>query len=242
MESNCLNLTLPNHISLLPDGSSLGTSLDETFRTIEKQNNYTQSMHDDTLFCITLSAYEGKIVQAIQLPSVSDRDRDHLLQLLAQKTADPLDRNRVRDSIRTLFATGRFADIQAEVAPAGDGVNLTFATSANFFIGAVDVEGAPNRPNKNRAAAPACDVGGHHLGFHRQPDRPGDRSFRPPGRRDIRVGRPARVKTHGKKREHGQFSCNFGLWNRGLVWLRYRVAICCVQSWRASWNARRIGY
>lgn len=52
MESNCLNLTLPNHISLLPDGSSLGTSLDETFRTIEKQNNYTQSMHDDTLFCI----------------------------------------------------------------------------------------------------------------------------------------------------------------------------------------------
>jgi Domain of unknown function (DUF4158) len=36
-----------------------------------------------------------------------------------------------------------------------------------------------------RAAAPACDVGGHHLGFHCQPDRPGDRSFRPPGRRDI---------------------------------------------------------
>ena len=76
----------------------------------------------------TLSAYEGKIVEAIQLPGVSDRDRDHLLQLLAQKTAEPLDRNRVRDSIRTLFATGRFADIQAEVTPAGDGVSLTFST------------------------------------------------------------------------------------------------------------------
>lgn len=98
----------------------------------------------------TLSAYDGKIVRALQLPGVSDRDRDHLLQLLTQKAGEPLDRNRVRDSIRTLYATGRFSDIQAEVAPNGDGVSLTFVTSANFFIGAVDVEGAPNRPNKNQ--------------------------------------------------------------------------------------------
>jgi len=90
------------------------------------------------------------MVRLIQLPGVSDRDREHLLQLLAQKAGDPLDRDRVRDSIRTLYATGRFADIQAEVVPSGEEVTLTFTTAANFFVGAVEVEGAPTRPTPNQ--------------------------------------------------------------------------------------------
>ena len=94
--------------------------------------------------------YQGKVVQSIQLPGVPDRDHEHLLQLLAQKAGEPLDRDRVRESMRTLFATGRFADIQAEVVPSGDGVVLTFTTSANFFIGGVNVEGAPTRPTPNQ--------------------------------------------------------------------------------------------
>jgi len=96
------------------------------------------------------SAYEGKTVRSIDLPGVAEKDREHLLQLLPQKAGSPLDRDRVRDSIRTLYSTGRFADIQAEVTPSGDGVVLTFATSANYFVGAVDVEGAPARPNSNQ--------------------------------------------------------------------------------------------
>jgi outer membrane protein insertion porin family len=97
-----------------------------------------------------LSSYEGKVVRLIDLPGVADRDREHILQLLPQKTGEPLDRTRVRDSIRALFATGLFSDIQAEVAPSGDGVTLAFPTSANFFVGAVNVEGAPTRPNQNQ--------------------------------------------------------------------------------------------
>jgi len=96
------------------------------------------------------SAYQGKIVQAVELPGVPGRDRDHLLQLLPQKVATPLDRDQVRDSIRLLYSTGRFADIQAEVTPSGDGVVLIFETSPNFFVGAVEVEGAPTRPNSNQ--------------------------------------------------------------------------------------------
>ncbi len=97
-----------------------------------------------------ISPYEGKVVQSIQLPGVEERDREHILELLPQKAGEPLDRTRVRDSIRALYATGRFADIQAEVSPSGDGVTLSFPTSANFFVGAVDVEGAPTRPNQNQ--------------------------------------------------------------------------------------------
>ena len=99
---------------------------------------------------VATSGYEGKVVQTVQLPGVPERDREHLMQLVVQNAGEPLDRDRVRDSIRALYATGRFADIQAEVAPSGGGVTLTFATSANFFVGAVNVEGAPTRPSPNQ--------------------------------------------------------------------------------------------
>jgi len=87
---------------------------------------------------------------AIDLPGVAERDRDHLLDLLPQKVGSPLNREQVSASIRTLFGTGRFADIQAEVTPSGGGVVLVFVTRPNYFVGAVDVEGAPNRPNANQ--------------------------------------------------------------------------------------------
>jgi len=95
-----------------------------------------------------MAAYAGRNVQSIDLPGVTDRD--HLLQMIPQKSGQPLDRDQVRESIRVLFATGRFADIEAEVAPSGTDVRLTFTTSLNFFVGAVEVEGAPNHPNQNQ--------------------------------------------------------------------------------------------
>jgi outer membrane protein insertion porin family len=96
----------------------------------------------------TMDAYAGRTVKSIELPGVPDRD--HLLQILPQKAGQPLDRDQVRESIRVLFATGRFADIQAEAEPSGSGVLLTFATSLNFFVGGIDVDGAPAHPNTNQ--------------------------------------------------------------------------------------------
>ncbi len=96
----------------------------------------------------SMSEYAGRTIQSIDLPGVPDRD--HLLQMLPQKPGQPLDRDQVRESIRVLFATGRFSDIQAEVTPSGPDVLLTFTTSLNFFVGAVEVEGAPTHPNTNQ--------------------------------------------------------------------------------------------
>jgi outer membrane protein insertion porin family len=96
----------------------------------------------------SMAAYAGRTVQSVDLPGVTDGDR--LLQMLPQKSGQPLDRDQVRESIRTLFSTGRFADIQAEVTPSGPDVRLTFTTSLNFFVGAVGVEGAPSHPNFNQ--------------------------------------------------------------------------------------------
>jgi len=96
------------------------------------------------------ASYEGKMVLALDIPGVVERDLEHLLQLIPQKAGSPLQRDQVSDSIRVLYGTGRFADIQAEVTPSGEGVRLTFMTSPNFFVGAVNVEGAPARPTANQ--------------------------------------------------------------------------------------------
>src|SRR5580692_2639351 len=96
----------------------------------------------------SMSAYVGRPVKSIDLPRLSNIN--HFLSLLPQKAGQPLDRDQVRDSIRILFATGRFADIQAEVTPSGPDVLLSFVTSPNFFVGAVDVEGATNHPSYNQ--------------------------------------------------------------------------------------------
>ncbi len=97
-----------------------------------------------------MSEYEGKVVQSIQIPGVLEADRAHILELLPQKVGEPLDRTLLRNSIRALYGTGLFSDIQAEAEPSGAGVALTFTTSENYFVGAVDVEGAPARPNQNQ--------------------------------------------------------------------------------------------
>jgi outer membrane protein insertion porin family len=135
----------------LPAGAAARASGTAEFQDAATQAQPpVQSQEPPSVPSSAIAAYEGRIVQSIQLPGVPDRDRQHLLQLLAQKAGEPLDRDKVRESIRALFATGRFADIQAEIAPSGSEVVLTFATSPNFFIGAIDVEGAPGHPSTNQ--------------------------------------------------------------------------------------------
>ena len=93
----------------------------------------------------SMSTYIGRTVKAVELPGVPDSGR--LLKMLPQKPEQPLDRDQVRESIRILYSTGLFADIQAEVTPSDVDVMLTFTTSPNFFVGAVDVDGAPGHPS-----------------------------------------------------------------------------------------------
>jgi len=119
-------------------------------RAAAQESGAAAGQNPQTPTAAAASGYEGKVVQSILIPGVAEADREHILQLLPQKAGERLDRAQVRDSIRALYATGRFADIQAEAEVAGEGVTLTFTTLANFFVGAVNVEGAPTRPNPNQ--------------------------------------------------------------------------------------------
>lgn len=67
-----------------------------------------------------------------------ERFADHI----TQKVGEPLDPERVAESLKNLYATGRFSQLRADVEPAEGGVELVFVSRAVYFVGAVRIEGA----------------------------------------------------------------------------------------------------
>ena len=57
-------------------------------------------------------------VADIEFRGIAGTDPAMLRSLLEQKTDEPLDREKLRASMQTLYATGRFATLQVEVEPA----------------------------------------------------------------------------------------------------------------------------
>lgn len=88
--------------------------------------------------------YQGLPVRDIRFTGVESGDLEQLQKVVTQKPNQPLDRYKIRDSVRALFATGRFADVQveAERTPQNQ-VTLVFRAVQNYFVGMVNVEGAP---------------------------------------------------------------------------------------------------
>src|SRR5208282_2095525 len=62
---------------------------------------------------------------------------------VALKIGDPLDPAKVSESLKRLYATGRFSELSAEGALEGNGISLTFVAHAQYFIGIVTAEGNP---------------------------------------------------------------------------------------------------
>jgi len=91
--------------------------------------------------------YEGKTVRVIQFDPVKQPlEPDELHQMLPLKIGEPLRRETVRDSIARLFATGRYADIQVDVASYQEGVVVRFLTKESWFVGSVGISGRVSEP------------------------------------------------------------------------------------------------
>ncbi len=98
----------------------------------------------------TITPYLGVPIAEIELPGVPGDETTHLLSATPLKIGEPLTRQDLHDAMQTLFATGRFADIQAEAERTTVGVRLRFLTVPNYFIGQVYVEGASTNPSANQ--------------------------------------------------------------------------------------------
>ncbi len=85
----------------------------------------------------------GQTVRSIRLQSDANLQLAEFPGRVVQKVGDPLDRTLVAESLKNLYATGRFTDLRAEAQPADHGVSLVFVGRAQYFVGVVRVEGAP---------------------------------------------------------------------------------------------------
>jgi outer membrane protein insertion porin family len=72
---------------------------------------------------------------------------------IAVKIGEPLTRDDVAASIRTLYQTGDYADLRAVVTPQPDGLRLEFIARENLFINQVLVQGLIAPPTETSAVA-----------------------------------------------------------------------------------------
>jgi len=89
----------------------------------------------------TIAPYVGMPITEIELPGVPAEEAAHLLSATPLKLGEPLTRQELHDAMQSMFATGRFADIQAEAERSTAGVRLRFLTVPNYFIGQITAEG-----------------------------------------------------------------------------------------------------
>ncbi|MGC2245536.1 MAG: POTRA domain-containing protein [Terriglobales bacterium] len=98
-----------------------------------------------------ITPYLGLTIDELDLPGVPHDEAAALLASTPLKIGEPLTRDNLHDAIKALFATGRFADIQAEVNRTETaGIRVQFITVANYFIGIVNVEGVTTNPSQNQ--------------------------------------------------------------------------------------------
>src|SRR5260370_28384967 len=72
---------------------------------------------------------------------------------IAAETGKALDREKIAQSLRTLYRTGDYGDLQAVVTPVADGVRLDFVVRENLFFNQVRIEGLAAPPSEASAAA-----------------------------------------------------------------------------------------
>ncbi len=101
-----------------------------------------------------ISSYVSLTVKDVLFPGIPEEsEQKRYRQLIPLQAGQPLDRDRLRESIQKLYATGRFADLRAEADRTDDGqVSISFITTSNFFIGVVTVEGTAGHPSPSQAA------------------------------------------------------------------------------------------
>jgi outer membrane protein insertion porin family len=95
-----------------------------------------------------LNAYQGLTVGSVRLVGVDEDARvfGQLRKLVDEQKGQALDRQKLRRTIRALYTTGRFSNIEVEVERVGaQEVTLVFTVSPNYFIGAVTASGAPRK-------------------------------------------------------------------------------------------------
>jgi outer membrane protein assembly complex protein YaeT len=85
--------------------------------------------------------WKGLRVNNIKFEGVTFEAGDKLPSELAQQAGQPFDPEKVRESTRRLFASGRYRNIEVRGERQGDGMTLIFAGSPRYYVGRVTIAG-----------------------------------------------------------------------------------------------------
>jgi outer membrane protein insertion porin family len=85
----------------------------------------------------------GRIVANVRLENDGHLKLSDFQREITQQKGEPLDRFQVAESLKNLYATGRFGALAADAEPQGQEVVLIFRARVSYFVGIVRVEGAP---------------------------------------------------------------------------------------------------
>jgi len=96
-------------------------------------------------------ALDGRALVAVRVVEDSGAVLEENPQAAGVKPGEPYDSLRVRDALRRLYATGRFAEIRVEAANTAEGVRLDFVVRQNLFFNIVRVSGLPTDRLTSRA-------------------------------------------------------------------------------------------
>jgi outer membrane protein insertion porin family len=89
----------------------------------------------------TVWQWKGLRVSKIEFQGVTFDATDKLPGQLAQKAGEPFDPQKVRESTRRLFASGRYRDVEVRGVRQGDSITLIFAGSPRYYVGRVTIAG-----------------------------------------------------------------------------------------------------
>ena len=89
----------------------------------------------------TVWDWKGLRVNKIEFAGVTFDATDRLPSQLEQKEGEPFDPQKVRQSLRRLFDSGRYRNIEVRGVRQGDAVTLIFAGSPRYYVGRVTIEG-----------------------------------------------------------------------------------------------------
>jgi outer membrane protein insertion porin family len=97
----------------------------------------------------------GQTVVRIELKTDSQLYLHQFKKQIVQQTGQPLEPAKVDESLKNLYATGRFAGLRADAEPETGGVALIFVGKARYFIGIVQITGTPKPLDSSTLVAAA---------------------------------------------------------------------------------------
>ncbi len=135
--------------SLCPDASAQSVdpqSADQGVATTATNPQAIPPGTDSGGTTAALSTYSGQTVTSVDFAGVETSMIDPLPQRLPLQPGQKLDPQKVRESLRALYATGLYQTIEVLAIPSakGDGVDILFSGAKKMFVGRITIDGVNN--------------------------------------------------------------------------------------------------